>query len=81
MVNALANRSIRINGKEIRLVPALKYPKWLKKEHPTLEQDYPRIAVSLGGARKRMIKQGGASKVTAGGTNTSPIYDDPKYRW
>lgn len=81
MVKALADRNIRVKGKQLRLVPAKKYPTWLQEDHPALEQDYPRIAVSLGGARKRMIKSWGPSKVMAGGPQGALIYDDPKYRW
>lgn len=81
MVRELANRRITIRGKQIRLVPAKSFPTWLEEAHSELELDYPRIAVSLGGARKKLIKRGGTATAIAGGVIGTPVYDDPRYQW
>ena len=72
MVKALAEGSIHLHGKDISLVQAKKFPEWLREDFPDLEDDYPRIAVSLGGARKRILSQGGVAKVTAGDIKSAP---------
>lgn len=81
MVRELADREIMVRGKQIRVVPAKSFPQWLRDAHGELELDYPRIAVSLGGARKKLIKSGGSAKSTAGGLTGAAVYDDPKYQW
>ena len=81
MVRELADRQITVRNKCIRVVPAKSVPTWLEEAHGELELDYPRIAVSLGGARKKLIKSGGSASSTAGGITGKPVYDDPKYQW
>ncbi|MCF7989104.1 MAG: hypothetical protein K9M02_01540 [Thiohalocapsa sp.] len=81
MVRELADRQITVRGKQIRVVPAKRFPTWLEDAHSELELDYPRIAVSLGGARKKLIKQGGTATAIAGGVTGRQVYDDPKYQW
>jgi molecular chaperone HscA len=66
MVRSLASGSIEVHGRKITLQPALPFPGWLQEEYPELEEDYARVAVSLGGARKRVISKGSAIHVTAG---------------
>jgi tetrahydromethanopterin S-methyltransferase subunit G len=75
MVKALATGVINIKGKDLKLVQAKEFPQWLADEYPDLEADYPRIAVSLGGARKKVIESGGVAKITAGGVSSSPTLD------
>lgn len=65
MVQALAEGSIVIEGVNVRLAKAMAFPKWLYELGEILEADYPRIAVSLGGARKKIIQSGGTATVTA----------------
>jgi len=72
MVKALAQGEIEVHGKKLRLVQTKEFPTWLEEEYPDLEADYPRIAVSLGGARKRIIDSGGVARITAGGHSSSP---------
>ncbi len=66
MVRELAEGEIDINGKRVPLAPALPVPKWLSDLDENLDDDYHRIAVSLGGARRRLIQRGGAARITAG---------------
>ncbi|WP_375176601.1 hypothetical protein [Marinobacter mobilis] len=75
MVKALAKGVIQMHGKELKLVQTKAFPKWLKNEYPELETDYPRIAVSLGGARKRIIDRGGVARVTAGDVKGRPMLE------
>ena len=62
MVSELAEQSWTVNGKEIKVERAVSVPHWLDQQ---LEDIYPRIAVSLGGARKNLIKETVAT-ITAG---------------
>ncbi|MDB4806908.1 hypothetical protein OAG89_02880 [Pseudomonadales bacterium] len=72
MVKALAEGTAQVNDKELKLVQTKEFPQWLQDDYPDLEADYPRIAVSLGGARKRVIDRGGVAKVTAGDVKSAP---------
>ena len=65
MVRELANGSIIVHGTEIPLASAVDFPEWLKSVDLNLEADYPRIAVSLGGARKNLISSTGTAAITA----------------
>ena len=66
MVRELAEGEIDINGNRVPLAPALPVPKWLSDLDENLDDDYHRIAVSLGGARRRLIQRGGAARITGG---------------
>ena len=81
MVRELAKRKMTVKGKEIRVEPAKDFPSWIEDAQPELEADYPRIAVSLGGARKKLIKGLGSSTHAPGGDVGKLIYDDPRYQW
>ncbi|RLQ21561.1 hypothetical protein DWB85_12460 [Seongchinamella sediminis] len=72
MVRSLAEGTIEVHEKKLKLVQTKEFPTWLEEEYPDLEADYPRIAVSLGGARKRILDSGGIAKITAGGHSSSP---------
>ena len=65
MVKDLANRSITVHGDEISVAPALQIPRWLSEGHQNVATDYARVAVSLGGARRRVMRSRSAT-VTAG---------------
>ena len=71
MVQELSKGSINVHGTEIELAAAIPFPKWLSKIDANLEVDYPRIAVSLGGARKNLIKSVGKATITADVTKSS----------
>lgn len=75
MVKELAQGSVSIDGTELKLVQTKEFPQWLAEEFPDLEDDYPRVAVSLGGARKRIIARGGVAKITAGDVKGAPELD------
>jgi molecular chaperone HscA len=64
MARELASGSITVRGEPIRVEPALSFPSWLEEQYIDLEEDYPRIAVSLGGARKTLIQLQGQATVT-----------------
>jgi len=66
MVKGLAEGEIRVNGLSVPVARALPFPSWLLEIDENLEADYPRVAVSLGGARKRLIQRGDAARITAG---------------
>lgn len=71
MVQTLATETVEIRNKIVPLQRALSFPQWLKQDYPDLEEDYPRTAVSLGGARKRLLARGGPASITAGDVTAS----------
>ena len=62
MVRNLADEPWTVSGKEVQVQKAVSIPQWLDQQ---LEDIYPRIAVSLGGARRNLIKETIAT-ITAG---------------
>lgn len=72
MVMALSEGPLEVQGRTVQRIHAPDFPKWLKDEHPELEDDFPRIAVSLGGARRDLIAMNGKVKVTAGDVRGNP---------
>ena len=67
MVKRLAEGSVTAHGITIPVAAARSFPDWLHDDYPDLEAPYPRIAVSLGGARKNIIRSMGALKTTGSG--------------
>lgn len=77
MVKELAQGTISVHGLQIPLAPAKSFPAWLEEEHAGLEDDYSRIAVALGGARKKIIQSGGTmSLISRGGTSRPTLGTD-----
>lgn len=72
MVKELAQGIVEAQGAELKLIQTTEFPKWLAEEFPDLEDDYPRVAVSLGGARKKIIDRGGVAKITGGDVKGAP---------
>lgn len=72
MVKELARGTTTAQGTELKLVQTKAFPQWLADEFPDLEDDYPRVAVSLGGAREKIISRGGVAKITAGDIKGTP---------
>ena len=72
MVKDLAQGMINVHGLQIPLAPAKSFPSWLEQDHADLEDDYSRIAVALGGARKKIIKSGGTMSMTTGDGKSKP---------
>ncbi len=66
MVQELTSNPVTVRGKLIDVAPAQVFPQWLEHSYPDLANDYPQIAVSLGGARKHHIKSKGVVVGTAG---------------
>ncbi len=81
MVQELAKGSIPIKGKTIELEQARNFPAWLEEDYPDLDDDYPRVAVSLGGARRWLISEQGMAKTTAGDGYGKRIHEDPSLLW
>lgn len=75
MVRDLAQGEIEVKGKTLRLAPAVTFPRWMAETYPELEDLYPRVAVSLGGARQRVIDHGGSIRVTAGDVKSTPTLE------
>lgn len=67
MAKKLAMGPIFIKGSSVAVAAAQTFPAWLQQDYPDLEDHYPRIAVSLGGARKNVIQSRGVAKTTGSG--------------
>lgn len=75
MVKSLAEGYIGVNGREIPVKRSQLFPKWLRDLDENLEYDYPRVAVSLGGARKRLIKDKGTTSIIGGDITNTAVLD------
>ncbi len=64
MVKSLAEGYISVNGIDVPVTRSKLFPEWLHELDANLESDYPRVAVSLGGARKRLIQDEGTATIT-----------------
>lgn len=73
MVQDLAKGSILVRGQKVPVQPALPFPTWLQTDYADLEDDFARIAVSLGGARRRLIQRGDGASITAGLTSAPKL--------
>lgn len=67
MAKGLAQGMVTAHGITIPVVAAKSFPDWLRDDYPDLEASYPRIAASLGGARKNTIQSMGVLKSTGSG--------------
>lgn len=72
MVKELAEGFIKVHGRSVPVARALQFPNWLRDIDENLEGDYPRVAVSLGGARRRLMQRGNVGRVTAGDGTLAP---------
>lgn len=73
MVTDLTTKPLVVENREVPVAKGVSYPSWLKDSYPGYEDIYPRIAVSLGGARSQLFKSQGsmtsAPPVAPGGFN------------
>ena len=80
MVRKLAEGTVTAHGKTIPVAAARSFPEWLRADYPDLEAPYPRIAVSLGGARRNIIRSMGVLRTTGFGGG-SPTLDSFQTKW
>ena len=66
MVKELAEDSISVNGGVIGIRRAVPFPNWLREIDENLSVDYPRVAVAIGGGRRRLIDRGVKARITGG---------------
>lgn len=64
MAKKLAEGTVTAHGVSIPVAAAKSFPEWLREDYADLEYHYPRVAVSLGGARKNTIHSMGVLKAT-----------------
>ncbi|MEQ8407022.1 MAG: hypothetical protein RKH07_01960 [Gammaproteobacteria bacterium] len=70
----LATGTVKAQDVVLELAQSVQFPIWLKQSGlEELEDDYPRIAVSLGGARKAIIPHGKSAALTAGDVKESAV--------
>jgi len=72
MIRKAANDAIMTRHGMIKLQEAIQFPNWMAEDYPELEDDYPRIAVSLGGAREHLVEKVKDAKITAGDIKQTP---------
>lgn len=75
----LANTSVQVGDKTVRLERVNKVPTWIMDNYEELELEYPRLAVAIGGARQELIKAGSRISVGAGSAvapNLAGYYSD-----
>ncbi|MBK8676276.1 MAG: hypothetical protein IPN27_07830 [Cellvibrionales bacterium] len=72
MAKKLAEGTVTAHGVTVRVAAAKSFPTWLQDDYAGLEYHYPRVAVSLGGARKNTINSMGVLNATgiSGGGHT-----------
>ena len=64
MVRSLSQGTVTAHGVTVPVAAAKAFPDWLRKDYPDLEEQYPRMAVSLGGARRNTISSMGVLRAT-----------------
>lgn len=72
MVKSLAKDPIMVRDQRIPVQAALPFPSWLQSEYSDLKDDFARIAVSLGGARKRLVQRGSGTSILGGDITRPP---------
>jgi len=73
MVDELADRIVDVNGITVELKRVKKVPQWIAEEYEDLEAEYPRLAVSIGGARQKLIEEKGTISTTANVSGTPTL--------
>ena len=71
MVKELGRTPLVIHGDAIEVARAPQIPSWLSEGHEIVADDYTRVAVSLGGAR-RQVMDGKEATITAGDVTATP---------
>jgi hypothetical protein len=72
MVQALGKGTMTAQGRRFLRTARDNFPSWLVEKHELLRGEFPRTAVALGGARKRLISEKGLANVLAGGVRGTP---------
>lgn len=67
MARKLASGTVVVNGSPVAVAAAQEFPAWLRQDYADLEDHYARIAVSLGGARRNVIRSIGVATGTGSG--------------
>ena len=64
MLQGFVANELVVNGREVKVAPALSTPRWLDDLSLPADVDFSRVAVALGGARRRMMDER-VAKLTA----------------
>lgn len=67
MARALSQGTVTAHGVTVPVAAARSFPDWLRNDYPDLEEQYPQMAVSLGGARRSTISSMGLLRATGMG--------------
>ena len=80
MVRALGDEFVDVHGRRLRCKLAPDVPSWIIEQYPTLENEYPQLAVSIGGAAEERPDQRGQYEQLGISTDTGPRILDPHYK-
>ena len=80
MVRALGDEFVDVHGRRLRCKLAPDVPSWIIEQYPTLENEYPQLAVSIGGAAEERPDQRGQYEQLGISTDTGPRTLDPHYK-
>ena len=72
MVREVAEAPLTVHGRAVRVALAPDVPNWLERTLGDVASDFTRVAVSLGGARKRLM-EGRAASITGGDVTVQPV--------
>ena len=80
MVRALGDGFVDVHGCRLHCKLAPDVPSWLIERYPDLENEYPQLAVSIGGAAEERPDQRGQYEQLGIPTDTGPRTLDPHYK-
>lgn len=78
MVQDLASQDLIVGNRQIPVARGVAFPLWLQESFSEYEDIYPRIAVSLGGARKDIFRNQG--RMTSAAPVASQGFELEKFR-
>lgn len=80
MVRELGDKPVKVRGHGLRCIPAPSVPSWLIERYPDLEDEYPQLAVSIGGAAEELPDQRGRYSELGVPTDGGPRRLKPHYK-
>ena len=80
MLQSLADRQIVIHGHPLDIRRAAAIPSWIAAEYPSLEPEYPQLAVAIGGAHPELPEIGPTTSSEFGGLEADGWTIPPAYK-
>jgi hypothetical protein len=54
MVRSLDNNDVFVHGRRLQMMPSTRLPVWVENDYPELAEEFPQLAVSIGGASRSL---------------------------